>query len=170
MLKELGNCPHCGAPLTSEITSGGLLCQYCKSVIAIETEKFSDVETHTGGNFVDTRIHLREVTPELTFPANFKENAFNAQGGHLWITRDEVVFKPHVFNFGNLGKKYIRIADVAGYKKGFLTNFSIFTTDGFEMKLVINHKDTVINAIEERRCAYFESRGMSVPALKYGDV
>jgi len=165
MLKEIGNCPHCGAPLTSEIVSGGLLCQYCKSVIAIEIE----VPTPAESTFTENRIHLREVKPELTFQANFKESKLNAQGGHLWITKDEVVFKPHAFNFGNLGKKYIRIADVAGYKKGFLTNFSIFTKDGYEMKLVVYSKDTIINAIEQRRRAYYESRGMSVPSLRYGD-
>ena len=97
-------------------------------------------------------------------------SVFNDQGGMLWITKDEVVFKPHKLNFGNLGKKYIRIQDVSGYSKGFLTNFSIWTKDGSEMGLVVWKKDEIIREVEKRRHAFYQSKGLPTPPLRFGNV
>lgn len=161
---QIGNCPHCGAPLTAEENAEGIVCQYCKSIIAISrAPKIED--TGQGVQFL-----LRTVQPELTYQASFHESSINTQGGHLWITKDEVVFKPHAFNMGNLAKKYIRIQDVAGYSKGFLTAFSIWTKDGSEMSLVVWKKAEIIEEIEKRRRAYYASKGLPAPELKYGDV
>lgn len=156
-------CPHCGAPLTVDISTGALICQYCKSIIAVSTEPRVEDMGH------GVRFILRTVEPELEYGANFNDG-ISAQGGKLWITREEVVFKPHKFNLGNLGKKYIRIQDVAGYSKGFLTLFSIWTKNGDEMPLVVWKKNEIIQEIEKRRHEFFESRGMITPELKYGNV
>ncbi len=174
-VREIGNCPNCGAPLTADISNGGIICQYCKSVIAIEVAPAANLNNPGVNMPVDDlgqgiQFHLRKVEPELKYMANFKESAVNAQGGMLWITKDEVVFKPHMFNFGNLGKKYIRIQDVAGYSKGFLTSFSIWTKDGSEMGLVVWKKDEIIREVEKRRHAYYQSMGLPTPPLQFGNV
>lgn len=161
---EVGNCPHCGAPLAIDISTGATLCQYCKSIIAISTVPRME-DMGQGVRFI-----LRNVEPELKYVANYNESFGNSQGGHLWITRNEVVFKPHKLNFGNLGKKYIRIQDVAGYTKGFLTQFSIWTMNGDEMSLVVWKKNEIIQEIEKRRHEFYESKGMLTPELKYGNV
>lgn len=164
---QIGNCPNCGAPLSADITNGAIICQYCKSVIAISIPSAAECGTPAQDPGQGIRFLLREVQPELKYLANFSANY---QGGHLWITKDEVVFKPHFFNFGSLDKKYIRIQDVAGYSKGFLTKFSIWTKDGSEMGLVSWKKGEIINEVEKRRRAYFQSRGLPVPELLFGNV
>lgn len=174
-LQQIGNCPNCGAPLTADISNGGIVCQYCKSVIAISVAPAVDSNNPGVNASVDNlgqgiRFLLRTVQPELTYQANFNENSFNSQGGHLWITKDEVVFKPHSFNFGNLDKKYIRIQDVAGYTKGFLTSFSIWTKDGSEMSLVVWKKNEIIREVEKRRHAFYQAHGLPTPPLQFGNV
>ncbi len=167
---QIGNCPNCGAPLTADINNGAIICQYCTSVIAISVPSANENNT-TDHNFGQgVKFLLRKVQPELTFAANYQEGLINMQGGHLWITKDEVVFKPHRFNFGNLAKKYIRIQDVAGYTKGLLTFFSIWTKDGSEMSLVVWNKNEIIQEVEKRRKDYYQSRGLPVPDLQFGNV
>ena len=158
------NCPNCGAPIELEGDSQALVCKYCSSVIALISE------TNGQQELVEEPLPvLRKVEPELTYKANHWVTPDNSQGGSLWITEKEVVFKPHSFNMGPLGKRYIRIQDIVGYQKGMLTNMSIFTEDGYEMALVVWKKDEIINAIESRRINYFKSKGMSVPPLQIAD-
>ena len=67
-----------------------------------------------------------------------------------------------------MGKRYIRIQDIVGYKKGALTHMSIFTKSGYEMDIVVWKKDEIINEIEKRRVNFFQSQGLPVPPLQYG--
>lgn len=157
------NCPNCGAPVDYDQESQAFICKYCSSVIAVIPKNVDNLEVGKAELPV-----LRVVEPELTYKANHQIGS-NSQGGHLWITNDEVVFKPHSLNFGPLGKRYIRIQDVIGYKKGFLTQMSIFTKSGYEMELVVWKKDEIINEIEARRVEYFQHRGLPVPPLQYND-
>jgi DNA-directed RNA polymerase subunit RPC12/RpoP len=157
------NCPNCGAPVDFEKDSQAFICKYCSSVIAIIPPAPNQATTE------DTKKPvLRKVEPEVKYKANHNIGS-NSQGGHLWITKDEVVFKPHSLNFGPLGKRYIRIQDVVGYEKGFLTNMTIYTKNGYQMDLVVWKKDEIINEIESRRVNYFESQGLPVPPLECGD-
>ena len=158
------NCPNCGAPIEFDRDAQAFICKYCSSVVAISSSDISHQESGEANLPV-----LRKVEPELKYQANHKISSMNAQGGHLWITKDEVVFKPHALNMGPLGKRYIRIQDVIGYKKGSLTNMSIFTKDGYEMAIVVWKKDEIIQAIESRRINYYKSQNMPVPSLQYTD-
>ena len=167
---KVGNCPNCGAPLSADITNRAIICQYCGSIIAISMPSAAECAEPTQKLEQGIKILLHEVQPELKFWTNCKESIDNYQGGVLWITKDEVVFKPHCLNIGNLDKKYIRIQDVAGYSKGFLTFFSIWTKDGLEMKLVSWKRTRIINEIEKRRRACFLSKGLQLPALQFGNV
>lgn len=157
-------CPNCGAPVEIDNEAQVFVCKYCSSVVAVVSPKTTSVDTNQ-----PPLPTLRKVEPELKYQANHQVSVLNAQGGHLWITKDEIVFKPHSFNFGPLGKRYIRIQDVVGYKKGALTHMSIFTKSGYEMDVVVWKKDEIINEIEKRRVNYFQNQGLPVPPLQYAD-
>lgn len=157
------SCPNCGAPVEIDNDSQAFVCKYCSSVVAT----VSSDSTHTDSDEPTLPI-LRKIEPELKYRANHQVSASNNQGGHIWITKDEVVFKPHGLNFGPMGKRYIRIQDVIGYEKGPLTYMSIFTKSGYEMVIVVWKKDEIINEIEKRRVNYFQSQGLPVPPLQYG--
>lgn len=158
------NCPNCGAPIEIDQDAQAFICKYCSSVVAVIPRTPSQIEESK----TELPI-LRKVEPELKYLANHQVSALNAQGGHLWITKDEVVFKPHALNVGPLGKRYIRIQDVVGYKKGALTHMSIFTKSGYEMDIVVWKKDEIINEIEKRRVNHFQSQGLPVPSLQFSD-
>lgn len=157
-------CPNCGAPVEIDNEAQAFVCKYCSSVVAVVTQKATSSDTSQ-----PSLPLFRKVEPELRYQANHQVSALNAQGGHLWITKDEVVFKPHALNFGPMGKRYIRIQDVVGYKKGALTHMSIFTKSGYEMDVVVWKKDEIINEIEKRRIIHFQSQGLPIPPLQYTD-
>ena len=164
ILNVNSNCPTCGAPIEIDQDAQAFICKYCSSVVAVIPRTPSQIEESK----TELPI-LRKVEPELKYQANHQISASNAQGGHLWITKDEVVFKPHALNVGPLGKRYIRIQDVVGYKKGGLTHMSIFTKSGYKMNLVVWKKDEIINEIEKRRVNHFRSQGLPVPSLRFSD-
>ena len=116
-IKKL-ECPNCGAPLLEiDPTTEAFVCKFCSSIIAVDMKKPNQTET------VDMELpSLRKVEPELRYMANLRLPAADgshqksltlSQGGHLWITKDEVVFKPHSLNIGPLNKSYIRIQKVS---------------------------------------------------------
>lgn len=126
------NCPNCGAPIELDTEAQAFVCKYCSSIIAVVSESSNSTEKSQQSSPI-----LRKVEPELKYQANHQISALNSQGGHLWITKEEVVFKPHSLNVGPMGKRYIRIQDIVGYKKGALTHMSIFTKSGYEMDIVV---------------------------------
>lgn len=154
-------CPNCGGSFELDTECEAFICQYCNSIIAYTPRAIAEKEDIP---------ELRQVEPELEFPANHVLGRGNTQGGHLWITEHEVVFKPHRFNLGPLGKRYIKIEDVVGYSKGILTFMSIFTKDGYEMELAVWDKDEIINEIEKRRDKYYKKHGLPTPQLRAGSV
>lgn len=102
--------------------------------------------------------------PEITFLANFNDG-LNAIGGKLHITPDTIIFKAHTLNIGNLSDRVFYIADISGYKKGFLSYMYIFFNDGTKIKLNIWKKNKLINELEKRRINIFTSHGTPVPPV-----
>ena len=156
-------CAHCGAQIVFGETDEVTVCKYCDSVNAIPDV----IKKNSDGPVFEEPI-LREVLPELKFAANHEISSSNAQGGHIWITKNELYFKPHMFNMGDLSKRYIRIQDICGYEKLRLTGLTIYTQKGYKMDLVVWKKDEIINALETRRRIYYETRNMPLPALSKG--
>lgn len=156
-------CAHCGAQIVFGETDEVTVCKYCDSVNAIP-----DVIKKNNDSLSFEEPILREVLPELKFAANHEISDMNAQGGHIWITKNELYFKPHKLNVGDLAKRYIRIQDICGYEKGALTGLTIYTKKGYRMKLVVWKKDEIINALETRRRIYYETRNVPVPPLSNG--
>lgn len=170
-------CPHCGAQVVFNSGDEVAICKYCDSVIAIQEvapEMINSTQPQTETQQQVSQPILREIVPELKYKANH-ELGGNAQGGHIWITKHELYFKPHKLNFGDLSKRYIRIQDICGYEKGPLTYLTIFTKkqtpNGVKrgsMELVVWKKQEIINELETRRKLYFEERGLPVPPLDNG--
>lgn len=106
-------------------------------------------------------------TPEISFVATFFLSGLNNQGGKMHITKDKVLFEPHALNFGTTATRFIHIADVAGYNKGFMTWFYIYLKDGQKLKFAVWKKDAIIQAIESRRAKLFQEAGLAVPPLRY---
>jgi hypothetical protein len=158
-------CAHCGAQIVFGEIDEVTICKYCDSVNAIP-DVIKKSSTEDG---VRTSSELREVLPELKYAANHQISSANSQGGHIWITKHELYFKPHSMNIGDLSKRYIRIQDICGYKKGMLTELIIYTKKGYTMRLAVWKKDEIINALETRRKTYYETRNMPVPELTKGD-
>lgn len=146
-MKILAKCANCGNTIIFEDIDQVVKCNNCDTVFAIP-----ESNVHTTNEVV-----LREVKPEIKFPANHHLSQFNSQGGYIWITDYELFFKPHKLNFGDLAKRYIRIQDICGYEKGFLTSLTIKTKKGYNMRLAVWNKDEIINALETKRHAYNET-------------
>lgn len=89
----------------------------------------------------------------------------NSQGGNIWITKHELYFKPHALNIGDLSKRYIRIQDIRGYKKGGFNILTIYTRKKYAFHLTVWDKDAIMEALEARRITYYKERGMPVPEL-----
>lgn len=151
-------CAHCGAQIFFEEGVEILKCQYCDSLNVIESKPLDvDSNKHISDTLGEVTKQLgtifrtrKLVKPELTFAANHRVSLFNTQGGHLWITDREVFFKPHMFNVGDLSKRYVKINDIIGCEKGFLTKLTLKTKKG-DMVFAVWRKDAIINAIEQKR-------------------
>lgn len=135
-------------------------CYYCGLGIA-ENSRFC---THCG------RPVQRMNTPSfetLTFNANLYKNVNLSEGGKLYIESEFVIFKPNLLNFNLFTpeQRTIAIKDIIGYKKGWLTNMDIYVAGREPYKVQVFNKDKLINILEERRFAYYNSRGLQIPPL-----
>ena len=111
----------------------------------------SEVNQHTAHTEVNYSDEPDGYFPSaIEYMANFNEGA-NAIGGKLIITPDQIIFKAHKFNFGNLSDRIFKIQDVSGYRKGILTYLYIKFNDGREIKLAVWKKQEIITEIENRR-------------------
>ena len=159
-------CAHCGAQITFDEKEEVAICKYCESVNSIHKKTISyNDET---SNITETK----EVLPELKYPANFICGFWYTQGGHIWINKEEIYFKPHKLNLGDLSKKYIRIQNICGYEKPIFpfAYINIHTNSGNKIELYVNawERRKILNAIEERRKAYFLTRDLPIPELIKG--
>lgn len=148
-------CAHCGAQIRVQQGMEIVKCDYCDSLNVIETKR----DEQQQGTVHYTR-ELKE--PELKFKANMDAGGGNYQGGHLWITDQEIYFQPHKFNIGDLSKRYVKIQDIIGYDKGALTYLTIKTRKG-NIELAVWKKDEIINAIEQKKRKLQASGAWNVP-------
>lgn len=88
----------------------------------------------------------------VEYKANFNDGMLSI-GGKIIITRTQLIFRAHGFNFVNTPDKVFEIRDISGYKKGFLTILYITFRYGLTIKLAVSKKQEVINQLESRRKA-----------------
>lgn len=88
---------------------------------------------------------------QIKFKANLKTSLFNNQGGHLYITPQQLIFKPHWFNFGSTKQRVYNILDIKECVKGEWTWLYIYFNDGSEIRLAVYEKDCIMTEIDARR-------------------
>jgi hypothetical protein len=87
---------------------------------------------------------------QIEFKANFNEG-LNSIGGKIYITPTQIIFHPHVVNFGDLSDRIFNICDITGYEKGILSFLYISFDNGTRIKLTVWNKQNIINELEARR-------------------
>lgn len=98
-------------------------------------------------------------------PLNFIANYFTGplpHGGRIFITDEQITFKTNVINIPF--EQVIQVKDITGYQRGLLNILHIFAGN-IHWKLGVWKKTQIINEIENRRQAWFTSRGMQPPLL-----
>lgn len=155
------NCANCGANLEYSIGAPVSVCGYCDSVNIFDVTNATNNAPEQGSDFVAGSAEQPNVTPHVMiidekFIANYKESSSNSQGGHLLISKDEIFFRPHAINFGDLSDKYMKIADVVKIEKVtkmFGISREIHFTDkhGRVMEIINWSRDKVISEVEKRK-------------------
>jgi hypothetical protein len=93
------------------------------------------------------------MLPELKYKANLNRSTFNSQGGNLYISDEEIFFKPHRFNFGDLDSNYMKINEISSLEiQGILFFSSLVISDvnGKIMELVTWNNKVIISEINKR--------------------
>ncbi len=94
---------------------------------------------------------LRGLFPaDLEYQANFNEGLLSI-GGKIIITPEQLIFKAHSINIGDLSDRIFNIKDIIGYRKGLLTFMFIRFSDGREIKLTVWKKQEIIDELEKRK-------------------
>lgn len=88
----------------------------------------------------------------VEYLANFNEGLLSI-GGKIIITEDQLIFKAHGLNVGDLSDRIFNIKDISGYRKGLFTFLYIYFIDGSKIKLSVWKKQEVINELEARKAA-----------------
>lgn len=83
-------------------------------------------------------------------------SGINAISCDLCFHDGYIVFRPMMLNFGNKDLKQISITEIYGYKKGILGFLFLYLKNGMRVKLVVYHKEQIIQEIKVRRKAVFE--------------
>ena len=88
--------------------------------------------------------------------AKYWEGSGNSQGGRAWISDNEIFFKPHAINIGNLSKKYMKISEIIKMEKvnamfGLSRELHITDKNGNLMELVSWNRVGIIASIETRK-------------------
>ena len=175
-------CPHCGAQIVFEPKSKATICRYCSSMIAIKEVKGSDGPSLSGllGNF-----QLKEIIPKHEYYAYLHNYGL----GCLWITEQELMFKPgKIENLGvNLNDCYISFPEICGYKRVpspyigqrlmGLSDYAICVhkEDNIEERVFQilcppKEADAIFNNIEYFRKQYFIKNGQPIQDLTIGDI
>ncbi len=151
------NCANCGANLKYTMGMPVAFCPYCKSINVLDNVQVPFGMT----NSKDAQSYYEELKPRVLLPqekftANYKESAFNAQGGNLWIANTEIFFKPDTANYGNLSNKFMKISDIVSMNKtnekfGLSRILTIKDKNRNLMKLVSWNRDEIISGIKKRK-------------------
>ena len=92
----------------------------------------------------------------------------NGASGNLYIYEDKMVFRPSTLMkillfWGDWKDFSINIKSITGCEKKMMGYLDFLTDDGNAFKLNVFKKDSIINAVEERRAALYRKEGKTVP-------
>lgn len=107
---------------------------------------------------------IKDGESTLTFVASWHHGFLKTGTGRLIIGSETAEFIADLEGDGlNTDGFVLNIQDIVGYKKGFMSFMTIELKNGDTFKLAVYKKDGVIQTLEERRVAYFTTRGLPVP-------
>lgn len=111
--------------------------------------------------------NFNPLTVSRTFYANFVEAGLNIQGGKIIIEEDTLIFKAHIFNFGDTRERKWDIHHICGYKKEFPNFLNIYFDNAKAYKFSFWNRNEVKKILEERRKNYYKSNGLLTPPLQF---
>lgn len=145
------NCGNCGAGVKCDLNTVVFLCSYCDSILVFDSLINNLNKGSNGDNSYE--IKHRVMLPKLKYKANLNASTFNSQGGHLLISDEEIFFKPHKMNFGDLSSTYIKISEIVEMEiKGILIFATLIISDinGKSLELVTWSNKQIILEIQRR--------------------
>lgn len=150
-------CSECHGRRFQKISSTEYECEYCGAIIKTTAPASPKVVV------VQQTMPKPIATPfpaELSYLATLREG-FNSLSGKIYIYPDKFAFCPSssILNGGNLSPREWRIVDITGYTKGILALLDIKVKDGSKIRLSVNNKKVIINALEERRKFWLQRQG-----------
>ena len=143
-------CGSCGAASMAPDGQSLWKCQYCGTVTiidGIDADPTSELKENIASR-------TRKIESVLSKPANNNTGAIS-DGGRLHVTRNEIVFVPHAFNFNSNYRLVFPYKDIKNiWKKshlGIIRYLFVETKDSKLYKFIVWNQDAVINCVNSMR-------------------
>ena len=107
----------------------------------------------SGGAYGGTQEVVGDtMVVEEKFMANYFLSPGVSQGGRLLISKNEIFFRPHMLNIGDLSNKYLKINEIISFEKpAFPLFLKIHTKDNRIMFLSTWSRNKIIESIRRRQ-------------------
>ena len=111
-------CKACGAFLEYKVGAPVSICGYCDVVNIISEDVLKPIS--------NSNASIQEVVGdammiEEKYMANYFLSTGLSQGGRLLISKNEIFFRPHKLNIGELSDKYFKISEIESFEKSGYT-------------------------------------------------
>lgn len=142
-------CKACGAFLEYKIGSPVSICKYCDVVNIISEDVLKPLE---GSNPSSQEVVGDTMLIEEKFMANYFISPGVSQGGRLLISKNEIFFRPHILNIGDLSDKYLKINEINSFEKpAFPLFLKIHSNNGKTMFISTWSRNKIIQIIRSRQ-------------------
>ncbi len=142
-------CKACGGFLDYKVGSPVSICGYCDIVNIISEDILKPISTasETTQEAVGEAMVIEEK-----YLANYFIALGVSQGGKLLISKNEIFFRPHKINIGNLSDKYLKINEIASFGKPlFPLLLQIHAKNGKTMTFSTWSRNKIIQSITRRK-------------------
>lgn len=142
-------CKACGAFLEYKLGAPVSICGYCDVVNIISEDVLKSIGDP--GASVQEAVGDTMVIEEK-FMANYYIAPGISQGGRLLISKNEIFFRPHKLNIGNLSDKYLKINEITSFEKPFFPMFLKIHSRGRKPMFISTwSRNKIIDSINKRK-------------------
>ena len=142
-------CKACGAFLEYKVGAAVSICGYCDVVNIISEDVLKPIE---GSSPLSQEVVGDTMVIEEKYMANYFLSSGVIQGGRLLISKNEIFFRPHKLNIGELSDKYFKISEIESFEKSAFPLFlKIHTKDKRSMFLSTWRRNKIIQSIRYRQ-------------------
>lgn len=142
-------CSSCGASSMAPQRQTLWKCEYCDAVTivdGIESDPTSELKENIAKR-------TRKIESVLKKKANYLHDGIS-DGGHLHVTRSEIVFIPHAFNITSGYRLVFPILEIKDIRKenalmGLIRQLIIEMKDSSEAAFIVWGRDEVIDCIQK---------------------